>query len=104
MPDLKLPPLPDRTPVRIAISVSPELAADLAAYARLYREAYGREVPLAELIPAMLAAFLESDRVFARERRGRRRPEGTSVGPGAPEASRGGAPERTPIRNARRYT
>lgn len=69
MADLKLPPLPDRTPVRIMISVPPELSRDLAAYARLYHEAYGREVPLAELIPAILAAFLESDRAFAKARR-----------------------------------
>jgi hypothetical protein len=39
-----------------------------APYASLYAEAYGREEPLAELIPAMLAAFLESDRGFARSR------------------------------------
>jgi hypothetical protein len=64
MPDLKLARLRDRTPVRITFSATPDLAADLAAYARLYRETYGQEEPLAELIPAMLAAFLESDRAF----------------------------------------
>ena len=37
-------------------------------YAALYAQSYGREEPVAELIPAMLAAFLESDRGFVRSR------------------------------------
>lgn len=72
MADLKLPRLPDRTPVRIAISVSPDLNHALGDYAALYTETYGREEPVAELIPAMLEAFLESDRAFSRRRRGER--------------------------------
>jgi hypothetical protein len=40
----------------------------LQEYAALYAESYGREEPIAELIPAMLTAFLESDRGFARSR------------------------------------
>ncbi|WP_313336454.1 DUF2274 domain-containing protein [Sphingobium yanoikuyae] len=32
----------------------------LLAYAAFYQEAYGRDEPVAELIPAMLAAFLEA--------------------------------------------
>jgi hypothetical protein len=70
MPDLRLPKLPDRTPVKITISVSPELNQALGDYAALYEEAYGRAEPVQELIPAMLASFLESDRFFVR-RRGR---------------------------------
>ena len=69
MPELKLARLPDRTPVKITFSATPELAGELAAYARLYAATYGHEEPLAELIPAMLAAFLESDRAFAKARR-----------------------------------
>lgn len=69
MADLKLPKLPDRTPVRITISISPDLNAALVAYADLYRQTYGREEPVSELIPAMLASFLESDRGFWRARR-----------------------------------
>lgn len=64
MADLKLPKLPDRTPVRITISISPDLNAALAAYAELYRQTYGREEPVTELIPFMLTNFLESDRAF----------------------------------------
>lgn len=68
MADLKLPRLPDRTPVKLSLTISPELAASLGAYAEAYRDAYGREEPLTELIPAMLTCFLESDRAFVRGR------------------------------------
>jgi len=70
MAELKLPKLPDRTPVKIAISVTPELARSLGDYATLYAETYGNAEPVGELIPAMLSAFLESDRALARRRRG----------------------------------
>jgi hypothetical protein len=60
--------LPDRTPVKLVISVSPDLHAALSAYAALYAETYSREEPLTELVPAMLRAFLESDRGFTRSR------------------------------------
>lgn len=71
MPDLRLPKLPDRSPVKLTISVSPDLNLALTDYAALYAEAYGQLEPVQELIPAMLASFLESDRSFARRRRGR---------------------------------
>ncbi|NIJ34958.1 DUF2274 domain-containing protein [Sphingomonas oligoaromativorans] len=63
---LKLGQLPDRTPVKLAISVLPDLHQRLAAYAELYRQTYGIEEPVAELIPHMLEAFLASDRAFVR--------------------------------------
>lgn len=68
MTDLKLPRLPDRTPVRLTINISPDLKRALDEYAALYLKVYGREEPVADLIPAILAAFLESDRGFARSR------------------------------------
>lgn len=69
MADLRLRRLPDRTPVKIAISISPELSQALGDYAVAYERTYGQAEPVAELIPAMLASFLESDRGFARQRR-----------------------------------
>ena len=69
MSQLRLPKLPDRTPVKITITVSPALNQQLTAYAEMYRLAYGEAEPVQELVPAMLASFLESDRTFARERR-----------------------------------
>lgn len=68
--ELKLGKLPDRTPVKLAITVMPDLHEALRDYARCYAEIYGSEEPVTELVPAMLAAFLESDRNFARKRGG----------------------------------
>ncbi|HVM21961.1 MAG TPA: DUF2274 domain-containing protein [Sphingomicrobium sp.] len=69
MPELRLHKLPDRTPVKVTISLSPELNQALLDYAALYGEVYGQPEPVQELIPAMLASFLEGDRAFARRRR-----------------------------------
>src|SRR6185312_13813163 len=69
MTELKLSKLPDRTPVKIAIMVSPGLNQALNLYAEAYRDAYGQAEPVAELIPAMLASFLEGDRTFAQRRK-----------------------------------
>lgn len=70
MADLKLAQLPDRTPVKLSIQVSPQLHGDLQRYAVLYKAAYGREEAITDLIPSMLATFLDSDRAFARARSG----------------------------------
>ena len=69
MAGIKLERLPDRTPVKMVILVSPDLHSALGDYAAAYEAAYGQPEAVAELIPAMLAAFLESDREFARARR-----------------------------------
>jgi hypothetical protein len=66
MPDLKLPRLPDRTPVKITISVPPDLSQALTDYAAAYQETYGQAESVADLLPFMLRSFLESDRAFAR--------------------------------------
>lgn len=70
MADLKLAKLPDRTPIKLTIIVLPELNDALRDYARCYAQAYGSEEPVSELIPAILASFLESDRNFTRFRAG----------------------------------
>lgn len=66
---LKLAKLPDRTPVRVIINVSPALNRDLIAYADAYRQTYGSEENVADLIPFMLEAFLVGDRGFAQARK-----------------------------------
>lgn len=71
MGGLKLARLAERTPVKMTIMVPPELNALLADYADAYFEAYGRREPVEELIPAIVATFLESDRAFARRRKER---------------------------------
>jgi hypothetical protein len=69
MTGLKLGRLPDRTPVKVTLMVSPDLHRALTEYAATYEAAYGQAEPMTELIPAMLAAFLDSDRGFARARK-----------------------------------
>jgi hypothetical protein len=83
---LKLAKLPDRTPVKITITVKPELNSALRDYAALYRDTYGEAESVAELIPFMLEAFLEGDRAFAKARRS-----------GSPEAN-----TEAPVRRARK--
>lgn len=75
---LKLPRIPDRALVRHVIQIPPELDEALHAYAAVYADAYGAARPVGDLIPAMLAAFIASDRGFARSRP--RRSDGRAPG------------------------
>ena len=68
MADLKLAKLPDRTPIKLTIVVTPDLNDALGEYAEAYRAAYGQTEAVVDLIPFMLRAFLDSDRGFARSR------------------------------------
>jgi hypothetical protein len=69
MANLKLGKLPDRTPVKITISVNADLGQALRDYAALYKATYGVAETVADLIPFMLEAFLDSDRAFAKARK-----------------------------------
>ena len=66
MAELKLGRLPDRTPVKLSLTLTPQLHTDLKRYAALYRDTYGEEESIADLIPAMLGSFLDTDRAFSR--------------------------------------
>ena len=66
---LRLPRIVDRSPVRHVIHVPPELDEALRDYALAYAEAYETPKPVADLIPAMLASFIDGDRAFARWKR-----------------------------------
>jgi len=66
---LRLDRLPDRTPVRMSLSLDPELARALSDYAEIYRQTYGAEEKPEALIPAMIESFLASDAGFKRARR-----------------------------------
>jgi len=69
MSGLKLGKLPNRTPVKITISLGPDLDQALRDYAAIYRATYGEAESVADLIPFILTGFLESDRSFARARK-----------------------------------
>lgn len=73
MPEIKLAKLPDRTPVKLPLSFPPDLIAALNDYAAFYADTYGAAEPVAELIPAMLRAFLDGDRAFVRSQASRGR-------------------------------
>jgi hypothetical protein len=66
MAELKLGKLPDRNPVKLTISVLPDLHSALGTYAILYEQTYGQKERIEELIPAIIAGFLDSDRAFAK--------------------------------------
>lgn len=61
---MKLSKLPDRTPVKISTTLSPNLAARLRDYADFYAETYGSREEVADLVPFMLEAFLDGDADF----------------------------------------
>lgn len=64
MKKVKLARLPDRVPVKMQVTMPPDLAVRLRDYADLYAETYAvREEP-ADLVPYMLDAFLSSDAEF----------------------------------------
>jgi len=66
---LKLAKLPDRTPIKLTVTVNAGMNQDLQRYAALYQDAYGEEASVAELIPFMLESFLKSDPAFAKARK-----------------------------------
>ena len=63
---LRLGPLPKTEPVRLTISLSAAVKADLDRYAELYAREYGEPVDTVSLVPHMLATFMERDRAFRR--------------------------------------
>ena len=66
---MKLAKLPDRTPVKMNVVLAPGLAKRLHEYADFYAETYGSREEVAELIPFMLEAFLDSDAAFKKEKK-----------------------------------
>lgn len=81
MARIKLAKLPERTPVRLTLTIQPELHRTLEAYAAAYNEAYGEAEKVTDLIPFMLEAYLAGDKEFAKSRKGARTVE-TGAGDG----------------------
>jgi hypothetical protein len=61
---LRLGPLPDTSSMKLTISLSAELKAQLDRYAELHAEAWGDKADVATLIPHMLQTFIARDRAF----------------------------------------
>jgi hypothetical protein len=66
MAELKLPKLPDRTPVKLTITLGAELHQTLKEYADLYQATYNVSEQVVDLIPFMLEAFVQGDKGFCR--------------------------------------
>ncbi len=66
MAEIKLQRLPDRTPVKLTVTLSADLNQALKEYADLYERTYGVAEPVVDLVPYMLEAFLGADKTFAR--------------------------------------
>lgn len=79
MPKLKLGLIADEKPVKVAVELPAALHHDLTAYAEALSQETGQPVsdPIKLIVP-MLQRFIETDRGFARARRGglRNRPAG----------------------------
>jgi hypothetical protein len=69
MTKLKLGPLADDRPVKLAVELPAAVHRDLVAYAAaLAAEAGGESVSAEKLVSPMLAKFMASDRGFSRHR------------------------------------
>jgi hypothetical protein len=66
---LKLAQLPDRIPVKLTITLQPDLKKALDDYAAIYSRTYGADEPVAELVPFMLENFLKADAGFKKGRK-----------------------------------
>lgn len=93
MSTIKLAKLPDRTPVKLTLTISPDLNRKLGRYADMYNEAYGNAEPepVTELAPYMLEHFLDNDKDFVRAEKKSRR-----------DGKKQEQPEATTPRNTRR--
>jgi hypothetical protein len=63
---LRLGPLPEAETVRLTVTLSASVKADLDRYAELYAAAYGKPTDGPTLVPHMLATFMDRDRAFRR--------------------------------------
>ena len=68
-PALRIAKLPDLTPIKLSVSLEPEIHQMLEDYARIYGDNYGEAIKPAELIPSMIAGFLATDNGFKRARK-----------------------------------
>jgi hypothetical protein len=68
MPDLKLGRLPNRTPVKMAISIMPDYEEALRDYAAIHSAQHGVESTPADIASGMVEQFIINDREFAKAR------------------------------------
>ena len=87
MSKLRLGPLPKSETVRVAISLSSEIKAELDRYAEAYNAEHGSAVDAAALVPHMLSTFMARDRAFQRARQKRGSTSGATTSPASMRAA-----------------
>jgi len=70
MTALRLGPLPKTETLKLTISLTVELKAQLDRYAELHSQTWGETVDATALVPHMLEAFMARDRGFRQSFRG----------------------------------
>lgn len=68
-PALRIAKLPNLKPVKLTVSLEPEVHQMLEDYARIYGDSYGETVKPADLVPSMVSGFLATDNGFKRARK-----------------------------------
>ena len=81
MTKLKLGPIPDDKPVKLALELPADVHRDLVSYAEALARETGQTHEPAKLIAPMLARFMATDRAFAKQRR-QRQPSSRERAPG----------------------
>ena len=66
---IKLAKLPKRAQVKLSINLPPKVHDSLTDYATIYQQQYGEAETIQNLIPFIIAAFLEADSSFKKTRR-----------------------------------
>ncbi len=64
MTGLKIRKIPDRTPVKITLSLPPEIHSDLLIYAEIYQKEHGSVETPQILAVQMITSFIQSDGGF----------------------------------------
>ncbi len=66
---IKLDKLPNRKPVKLTLTLEPEIYDALKDYARIYAEEYGDDEPVQIIAAYMINDFMDSDTAFKRRRK-----------------------------------
>lgn len=66
---LKIGPVAERSTIKLALRLPPEVHDSLAAYALIHAREFGREIAIADLAALMIERFLQSDAAFRRARK-----------------------------------
>lgn len=66
---LKIGAIPDRTPIKLSLSLSPDVHDALQDYASIHAKEFGQNAQVTDLAALMIERFLASDTQFKRARK-----------------------------------